>query len=154
MPKRIDLTGQEFGDLRVIGLSGKRNKHGTLLWECLCRVCGELSYVSSGSLRAGHYKSCGCVQRAKRDQGAREHERLDMIDGTRKSALKAKLHKGNKSGHKGVHWVESRRQWKAYIGIRGKNITLGYRSEKEEAIALRKEAEEQYHKPYLEDDNV
>lgn len=150
--KRIDLAGQKFGDLEVLRLSDQRGKNNTLLWECKCS-CGEVIYVLGVSLRAGYYKSCGCKQAAKRDKGAREHLKSDQVNGTRKSALKAKLHKGNKSGHKGVIWVESRQEWKAYIGFQGKNITLGYRKNKEEAIQLRIKAEEKYHKPYLQEES-
>lgn len=148
--RRIDITGQIFGELKVIRLSERRNERNVLLWECLCS-CGETTYVMGSSLRAGHYKSCGCKQKLKRDKGAREHEKADSVDGTRKSALKAKLHKNNKSGVKGVMWMESRQEWKAYIGFKGKQINLGYRKDKDEAIALRQEAEKKYHKPYLEE---
>lgn len=147
--KRKDLTDQTFGELYVVGLSDKRGQNNTLLWECKCS-CGKVVYLLGTSLRAGIYKSCGCKRRIKRDEGAKEHIKRDAVHGTRKSALKAKLHKGNKSGHKGVIWVESRQEWKAYIGFKGKSITLGYRKEKEDAIALRKKAEETYHKPYLD----
>jgi hypothetical protein len=152
MPKRIDLTGQQFGELSVIKLSDKRNKYNTLLWECLCS-CGNTAYVLGASLRAGNYKSCGCKQPIKRDRGARQHEETDRVNGTRKTALKAKLHKGNKSGHKGVTWMDSRQKWKAYIGFKGKQITLGYFENKEDAIKARQQAEEIYFKPILEDND-
>ncbi|MFU1797665.1 HNH endonuclease [Paenibacillus azoreducens] len=148
MPKRIDLTGQVFEDLKVIRLSDMRSKNNTLLWECKCS-CGETTYVLGTNLRAGNYKSCGCKRVSKRDNGVNLHINYDCVDGTRKTALQAKLHKGNKSGVKGVIWIESRQEWKAYIGFQGKSITLGYRKDKNEAIALRKAAEEKYHKPYL-----
>lgn len=150
MPKRIDIAGQWFGDLEVIRLSERRNEHGTYLWECLCHGCGDTTYVLGISLRHGHCKSCGCKQPAKRDQGVQKHLESDRVDGTRKTALRAKLHKGNKSGHKGVRWLEDRNCWLAYIGFRGKQINLGYHPTKELAIAARKAGEEKYHKPYLE----
>jgi len=152
MPKRIDLTGQTFGELRVVKLSDKRHKNGTLMWECECRACGRANvYLLGYSLRAGHYKSCGCKHDQKRDAGVRAHVQIDSVEGTRKSALRAKLHAGNKSGHKGVKWLESRQCWLAYIGFRGKQVNLGYHPTKELAIAARKAGEEKYHKPYLED---
>ncbi|MEV9641790.1 hypothetical protein ABZ756_13900 [Mammaliicoccus sciuri] len=46
--------------------------------------------------------------------------------------------------------MESRQKWKAYIGFKGKQITLGYYDNKDEAIAARKVGEEKYHKPYLD----
>src|SRR5690554_5474177 len=119
MPKRIDLVGQRFGELEVIKLSDKK-KSGTLMWECRCHACGDTVYVLGYSLRHGHYKSCGCIREKKRDRGARAHEEADRIDGTRKSALRTKLHRGNKSGVKGVMWDERKQRWKAYIGFKGK----------------------------------
>ncbi|MGN7360003.1 HNH endonuclease [Paenibacillus sp. SAF-054] len=151
MPKRIDITDQQFGDLTVVRLSDKRGKHNTLLWECKCS-CGETIYVLGVDLRHGRYKSCGCKRETKRDNGAREHEKADRVDGTRKTALKAKLHKGNKSGHKGVRWNEARQKWTAHIGFKGKQISLGYFSEKEDAIKARKIAEEKYYEPILNDE--
>src|SRR5690625_3209805 len=149
---RIDLKGKSFGELEVIRLSDKRGNNNTLLWECKCS-CGNTIYLHGYSLIHGHYKSCGCKQSKKRDEGAKKHIEKDAIDGTRKSALKAKLHKGNKSGHKGVRWLKNRNKWKAYIGFKGKQISLGYYDDKKDAIAARKAGEEKYHKPYLEDDN-
>lgn len=151
--RRIDLTGQVFGDLTVIKLSDRRNKYNTLLWECVCS-CGSTTYVEGGSLRAGYYKSCGCKQAVKRHQGMLQHLAQDRVDGTRKTALTAKMHKDNKSGHKGVTWVKSKQKWRAYIGILGKQVSLGYYTSKEDAIAARKAAEEKYHKPYLGDEEL
>ena len=149
MSKRIDINGQKFGDLTVVKLSDKKCKNNkTYLWECKC-TCGETTFVLGTSLRHGHYKSCGCKRIEKRDIGARNHEKLDSIDGTRRTSLQAKLHKGNKSGHKGVMWLNNRNKWKAYIGIKGKQISLGYFDNKEDAIKARKIAEEEYHSKYL-----
>lgn len=150
MAKRIDLTGKQFGELTVIRLSDQRSKNNTLLWECLCS-CGNKSYILGVSLRAGNYKSCGCKRDEKRNEGARKHEKTDRVDGTRKTALTAKLHKENKSGYKGVRWVESRKKWNAYIGFKGKSINLGYFNHINTAIMARIKAEEEYFKPILED---
>lgn len=153
MPKRIDITGQLFGELEVIKLSDKRNNKNTRLWECKCHACGETTYVLGASLRSGHYKSCGCIRADKRDAGVREHVKRDSVDGTRITSLQAKLHKGNKSGHKGVRWNENRRKWTAHIGFQGKQIALGYFALKRDAISARRVAEEKYHKPYSEGEN-
>jgi len=61
----IDITGERFGKLVVIGKSdkktGKRNKP---LWECKCD-CGNTAYVTSSSLRRGMTKSCGCINKTR-----------------------------------------------------------------------------------------
>lgn len=149
MPKRIDLKGQIFGELTVIDLAPP-NKDNHQLWICQCS-CGKQIHVRGYSLRHNHYKSCGCKRLRKRDQGVKYHIEKDVIDGTRKSALKAKLHSGNKSGHKGVRWNEARQKWTAHIGYQGKQISLGYFTHKEDAIEVRKLGEEKYHKPYLDE---
>jgi hypothetical protein len=149
--RRIELTGQQFGELTVIKLSDRRGNNNTLLWECRCS-CGNTIYLHSYSLRHGHYKSCGCQHDKKRDKGVKRHIKTDQVDSTRKTALKAKIHKANKSGHKGVMWMESRKKWKAYIGFKGKQINLGYFEDKNDAIKARQLAEEKYFKPILEDE--
>lgn len=150
MSKRIDLAGREFGDLTVIKLSAQTLRDGTRLWECKCE-CGNTTHVASFSLLHGHYKSCGCMRDKKRDEGVKRHISSDAVNGTRISALQSKIHKGNTSGYKGVTWMSSRNKWRAYIGYKGKQISLGYFDKKQDAIAARLNAEEEYHKPHMEE---
>lgn len=147
----IDLTNQVFGELKVVSYN-PGTKYNPSTWTCNCS-CGNTIKVPGYALRAGHYKSCGCKQPIKRDLGAKKHIEKDRVAGTRISALKQKAHKDNSSGVKGVCWVASRQKWKAYIGFKGKQITLGYFDNKEDAITARKKAEEKYHKPILEGEN-
>lgn len=60
MPRKIDLTGQTFGRLLVIGEVGK-NKAGHYMWNCKCE-CGKSKVVNSYHLRSGAIKSCGCLR--------------------------------------------------------------------------------------------
>ena len=58
--KALDLRGQRFTRLAVVGESGT---DGTCrLWMCLCD-CGVSRVVKSIHLRSGNTKSCGCLQR-------------------------------------------------------------------------------------------
>lgn len=59
MPKLIDLTGQKFGKLTVMGRAPKDNKKGVVKWQCLCD-CGSTTIVVSNNLRSEKTKSCGC----------------------------------------------------------------------------------------------
>lgn len=59
--KYTDLTGQRFGMLTVIRMVG-RNEGGQVLWLCRCD-CGGDVVTTSGQLRAGYRKSCGCLSR-------------------------------------------------------------------------------------------
>jgi hypothetical protein len=53
----IDLTGQKFGRLTVIKLDHIERKS---YWLCKCD-CGKETISTSGDLKSGHKKSCGCL---------------------------------------------------------------------------------------------
>lgn len=57
--KFIDLTGFEFGILKIIGFAGIENKR-TYHWYCKCK-CGNIVKVESGNMKRGFTTSCGCV---------------------------------------------------------------------------------------------
>ena len=57
MRKRIDLTGQRFGNLVVVSRTERKGGY----WLCKCD-CGNTKEVSLHNLRAGHTKSCGCLK--------------------------------------------------------------------------------------------
>lgn len=48
----------------------------------------------------------------------------------------------NKSGHRGVFWHTAISKWWAYINKDGKRVTVGYYTNKDDAIAARKAAEQ------------
>lgn len=57
--KAVDLTGQRFGRLEVLGRAASyQNIHAK--WVCQCE-CGNLTEVMGQHLRAGRTKSCGCA---------------------------------------------------------------------------------------------
>jgi hypothetical protein len=63
MPKLIEITGQRFGRLIVIGLEPIRIPPGRQpKWMCLCE-CGATTFVESSMLRRGRTRSCGCLKR-------------------------------------------------------------------------------------------
>lgn len=73
----IDLTGQRFGRLVVIGRADPpRGKHGEAMWHCCCDCGGEKDVASSG-LRTGRTASCGCLRRS--DLTGRRFGRLVVI---------------------------------------------------------------------------
>ena len=61
MPKPIDLTGREFGYLKVVRFAGISDKK-VRKWECKCK-CGNIIYVRVADLTSGNTKSCGCLQK-------------------------------------------------------------------------------------------
>src|SRR5690625_1569547 len=107
MTKRKDLTDNVYDELEVLRFSHNDPDSRTPMWLCRCS-CGTEKEIAGYALEHGYYKSCGCKRDEKRDKGLSQHIKQDTVDGTRKSALKAKLHKGNKSGHKGVRFNPQR----------------------------------------------
>ena len=59
-----DLTGQEFGRLRVRNLAGV-GIHREAIWRCACK-CGKVVLVSGNTLCTRSAVSCGCwkIERA------------------------------------------------------------------------------------------
>lgn len=62
--KIIDLTGQRFGNLTVIGIAEKSStdKSRDSFWLCKCD-CGIEKTIRGKSLRNGATKSCGCLRK-------------------------------------------------------------------------------------------
>ena len=69
--KLVDLTGQRFGRLAVIGFEGKA-KNGHSKWLCKC-ACGNEVTVSYESLKRGDTSSCGCYMAERTGNMARKH---------------------------------------------------------------------------------
>lgn len=59
----IDMTGKCFARLTVLERA-ENDKYGNAFWICQCE-CGNKVRVSGQSLRNGHTKSCGCLQKEK-----------------------------------------------------------------------------------------
>lgn len=55
-----DLCGLYFGRLRVVSRLDRQAQNGAFYWLCQCE-CGGTTQVSTGNLRAGLVKSCGCL---------------------------------------------------------------------------------------------
>lgn len=61
----IQLEGERFTRLLVLRpASPEDRRQPGRHWECLCD-CGKITVVTTGKLRSGHTKSCGCLQRDK-----------------------------------------------------------------------------------------
>ena len=69
--KFIDLDGQRFGRLTVIRRNGI-SKDRYIKWLCQCE-CGQQLTVKSSSLKSGHTKSCGCLQKELVSQRSYKH---------------------------------------------------------------------------------
>jgi hypothetical protein len=65
-----DLSGQVFGRLTVIRVTGRRNNQ--LLWLCKCE-CGNETEVAGQVLRRGNSRSCGCLLTEIRGKAQKSH---------------------------------------------------------------------------------
>lgn len=150
MMKKSDLIGKRFGRLIVIEKT-KKKKWGTFLYSCKCD-CGNEALVTGSDLKNKNTQSCGCMQRdaARKNMLSGKFHEYGLIDNTNLYLLDQKIPKNNSSGVKGIYWDEKANKWVAQIKFQGKKIYLGIFSDKNKAIAARKEAEEKYFKPILE----
>lgn len=79
--KMIDLTGREFGWLKVKEFDHmeRHGIHNRPYWKCVCK-CGAEKVVSSSSLRSGSTRSCGCYRKGRMHQlyyrGGADRDRL------------------------------------------------------------------------------
>ena len=74
LPSFIDLKGEKFGRLVVVGLNKEKNelekqrkergeiKKCNTYWDCVCE-CGNDCIVARTELRSGDTKSCGCIRK-------------------------------------------------------------------------------------------
>lgn len=66
-----DLTGRKFGRLTVLNRT-KNDKHDKAQWICQCD-CGNKVVVSTGHLKSGHTKSCGCYHKYRASEANKTH---------------------------------------------------------------------------------
>lgn len=77
MGKFIDITGQVFGRLTVLGYSHK-DHHRNSYWKCRC-ACGKELVVLKSNLTCGKTLSCGCYNR---EQNSLNHQLGKDLDRT------------------------------------------------------------------------
>ena len=142
--QKLDLTGQRYGHLTVLGPA--ENVGTKTAWRCLCD-CGQETVVKTHHLRCGHTKTCGCQNGPG---GPRPALGLTYINGTCVEMLAANtVRRNNTSGVPGVGWRASKRRWNATICFKGKRRYLGSYARFEDAVKARKRAEEELFDPFL-----
>lgn len=63
-PHVKDLSGHQFGRLTVISFERVIGQRRVAFWSCRC-ICGNVKTVSARTLKSGHVKSCGCLNRER-----------------------------------------------------------------------------------------
>jgi len=61
--RRIELAGLKFGRLTVLGVSQRRGRRTSVIWECACDCGVKPVFAAAAELRRGCTKSCGCLRR-------------------------------------------------------------------------------------------
>lgn len=141
MPKRLDLTGQTYGYIKVIAPTDLRDG-SNVVYRCLCTACGHECYMSTRSLRSAKSKSCGCLRLSYLGGEVGQIVRhAGIANGTNQSRIKAtKPQKNNRSGVRGVCWTGG--MWEATLYYQGKRIRLYRGPSFEAAVDARKRGEE------------
>lgn len=80
-------------------------------------------------------------------------QNLRIVDSTGNKRNRG-LGKNNKSGVTGVNWYEPYQQWRVRIVVNKKDINLGYFDDFEQAVNVRKRAEEKYFGQYSYDNSM
>ncbi len=142
-----DLTGMRFGRLTVIEPAPKEKKEDRTSWVCRCN-CGNICVCSSLYLKRGSTKSCGCLREDHQREAIKTS--VHVVDGTCIEKISSKaMFSNNTTGTRGVY-RNGAGKWKAAIGFQGKVYNLGTYADYDDAVAARKEAEENLYVPFLE----
>ena len=148
-----ELIGKRFGRLTVVERTDIKScndgKSGNLMYRCICD-CGKERLATSTDLKRGRVVSCGCI----RPNITKEMHRclhLGDVEHSNLYKLTRRVSKNNKSGRKGVFWNSRKKGWGVSIGVNGEKRIIGNYSLLSDAIAVREEAEEKYHKPLIEE---
>lgn len=138
--------------VKAIKRTGKKN--GLYMFLCKCPLCGkEFEVLQSGFWRK---KSCGCIFPKKASEnmanGWKNVTAKGLEDGTQIFYLiSGEKQKNNTSGTRGVYYNKKNKKWYASICFKRKSMYLGSYEKKEDAIAARKEAEENIYGKFVEE---
>ena len=139
-----DISDRQFGKLKVKYVTDKKShtKSRCKIWHCECE-CGKECDVLYDDLVSGNVQSCGCLHSEKIKEL--------YVDGTAPCKLDGnKIRSTNTSGTTGVWFDKSRGKWSVEIMFKKKKYFLGRYDKKEDAIAIRKAAEEEIFGGFLE----
>lgn len=149
----MNCIGMKFGKLTVIGECERKG-----YVRCKCD-CGNVKDIRKSNVTLQHTRSCGCIQKMiARQTGASNiaFNSSQSIENNKRYNTNfhiiesKKLPINNKSGVKGVYFDANRHLYEAYLSVHGKRIYLGRYAEIQDAVQARKDAEEKYFAPLIE----
>ena len=87
MPKRVDLTGQQFGRLTVLEEAGQlpigKDQKLRWFWYCDCS-CGGMALATSGDLKSGRVATCQACAKERRVAHGKELAESNIRHGGRR----------------------------------------------------------------------
>ena len=108
----IDLTGQVFGRLTVLGRSPEHDKYRHAMWLCQCS-CSDHTIISvpALSLKTGNTKSCGCLHRETMHELSKwksdeDREIMKRFDHMKQRCYNQKSPRWNNYGGRGIYICE------------------------------------------------
>ena len=127
-----DLTSTETDNFKVIDKAYSKNQRA--YWNCICKHCGEKVILNSNQI--DRHISCGCLRGASKDymNFIRDPESLKSTKPTAKST----------TGVRGVYFNKRKKKYQVFINVDKRPKYLGSYTSMEEAIKIRREAEEEY----------
>lgn len=81
-----DLTGKQYGLLKVIGKSEYKDKYGRTLWKCICE-CKNEKLATTGDLKGDKIKSCGCLKIKTMSEIGKTNRKYNTYDLSRKYGI-------------------------------------------------------------------
>jgi len=145
-----NLVGKRFGRL-VVELQVSEFGGGHTRWQCRCD-CGKESTVTGSNLIRGKILSCGCYKDENASKRCKEQAEtiFGAMDGTKLVHIMPKREsRCNNTGVVGVHRTKTG-TYVANINFKGKPYFLGTYRNFEDAVAVRKKAEEEMFGPFIE----
>lgn len=148
----MNLIGQKFGMLTVKELAVAK-PYSQKSWLCICdcgNTCIRLETSLKVSQRDGHISSCGCLPKqnltagdTKRCIKAGLHRKDTFVNGCNiQMTFREGTISTNSSGTQGISYSKNNNKWHVYIGYKNYRANLGYFEDINDAIKIRKLAEE------------
>lgn len=126
---RTDLIGQVFGRLCVIKKYDTQN--GKQRWLCKCS-CGNTAIVTTGNLRYGTTKSCGCLRSETTKQMFKKHGHANTAHRSPLysvwASMKSRCHNPNEVGFKnyGGRGIDISPEWDSFEAFLTWALRSGY----------------------------
>lgn len=129
----VDIGGEKFSRLTVVGYAGKRGSNQ--VWSCRCD-CGFGVYVLASNLRSGQTTSCGCAHSEMVSEAKTKHalhgspeyvSHQSMIARCKRPVVRSSHHKrGITVCDRWLHGDGTRSGFECFVADMGRRPAAGY----------------------------